>query len=55
MPWKAILGEVKTLRNACTRPETLAEQHQDLSEQLTTIAENVRNAAGLFEVLVAIR
>jgi hypothetical protein len=53
MPLEAILREVRQLHNVSTRLEALAEQHPRMSEGLITIAESVRNAASILELLVA--
>ena len=55
MPFQAILREVEQLRNVGMRLDTLADQNPSLSEPLTTLAGNVRNAADMLEVLVAVR
>jgi hypothetical protein len=47
------LREVDQLYKVSTRLEALADRHPPLSEPLTTIAGNVRNAATVLEVLVA--
>jgi hypothetical protein len=53
MPLEAILREIGQLHNISTRLEALAELHPQMSEGLITIAETVRNAAGILELLVA--
>lgn len=53
MPFEAILSEVHQLLNASARLEALAEQHPPMSVGLVTIAESVRNAAAILELLVA--
>ena len=55
MPFQAILREANQLQKVSARLEALAEQHPLVSEPLTTIAGNVRNAATVLEVLVATR
>jgi hypothetical protein len=55
MPFEAILREADQLHNVSTRLEGLAEQHPLLSEELVTIAGNVRNSATVLAVLVATR
>ncbi|MGB8770282.1 MAG: hypothetical protein WCC92_11735 [Candidatus Korobacteraceae bacterium] len=49
------LDEVKKLYNVSDRLDVLAEEHPLVSEALVTISGNVRNAASLLEVLVALK
>ena len=53
MAFEAILDEVDQLRNVSTRLEGLAEHHPPVSEELITIAGNVRSTATLLAVVVA--
>jgi hypothetical protein len=53
MPLKAILREISQLHIVSARLEALAEQHPPMSEGLIAIAESVRNAATILELLVA--
>ena len=53
MIFEAILNEVDQLHNVSTRLEGLAEQHEPVSNALTTIAGTIRNTATILAVLVA--
>ena len=53
MPYQPILDEVEHLNGVSVRLEALADQHPRATEQLLTIAGNVRNVATLLAVLVA--
>ena len=53
MAFEALLDEVDQLHSVGTRLEGLADKHPPLSEQLITIAGNVRNVATVLAVLVA--
>jgi hypothetical protein len=53
MVYQAILDEVQQLHGVSGRLEGLAEQHPRATEELLTIAGNVRNVATLLAVLVA--
>lgn len=53
MSFHAILNEVDQLHSVSTRLEKLAEHHEPVTEQLLTIAGNVRSTATLLAVLVA--
>jgi len=55
MPFEAILREVDQLHNVSTRLTGLAEQHAPITQELMTIAGNVRNTATLLSVLVALK
>jgi hypothetical protein len=52
MPFAAILRKVDQLHSVSTRLEGLAERHAPMSEELMTIAGNVRTAATVLAVLV---
>lgn len=53
MAFKALLDEVDQLHNVSTRLEGLADQHPPVTEELMTIAGNVRSVATVLAVLVA--
>ena len=53
MSFDAILNEVEQLHGVSTRLEELADHHTLVTEQLLTIAGNVRSAATVLAVLVA--
>jgi hypothetical protein len=53
MAFKAILDEVEQLHNVSTRLEGLAEVHPPVSNELLSIAGNVRSTATILAVLVA--
>ena len=53
MAYKAILDEVDQLHNVSTRLEGLAEVHPPVSNELLSIAGNVRSTATILAVLVA--
>ena len=53
MAFKALLDEVDQLHNVSTRLEGLADQHPPVTEELMTIAGNVRSVAKVLAVLVA--
>lgn len=53
MSFDAILNEVDQLHSVSARLERLAEHHTPVTEQLLTIAGNVRSTATLLAVLVA--
>ena len=53
MSFDAILDEVEQLNGVSTRLEGLADHHTRVTEQLLTIAGNVRSAATVLAVLVA--
>jgi hypothetical protein len=53
MAFKAILDEVDQLHNVSTRLEGLAEVHPPVSNELLSIAGNVRGTATILAVLVA--
>jgi hypothetical protein len=53
MAFKAILDEVDQLHNVSTRLEGLAEVHPPVSNELLSIAGNVRSTATILAVLVA--
>ena len=53
MSFDAILDEVEQLHGVSTRLEGLADHHTLVTEQLLTIAGNVRSAATVLAVLVA--
>ena len=53
MSFDAIMNEVEQLHAVSTRLEGLAENHTLVTEQLLTIAGNVRSAATVLAVLVA--
>ena len=53
MSFDAILSEVDQLHGVSARLEGLADYHTPVSEQLLTIAGNVRSAAIVLAVLVA--
>ena len=55
MAIEKILDEVVKLHDVSIRLEVLAGQHFMVSDALTRIAENVRNAATLLSVLIAIK
>ena len=55
MAIEKILDEVIKLHDVSIRLERLAGQHFTVSDALTRIAENVRNAATLLSVLIAIK
>lgn len=53
MVYQAILDEVEHLHGVSGRLEGLADQHPRATEELLSIAGNVRNVATLLAVLVA--
>jgi hypothetical protein len=53
MPNQLILNEIEHLNGVSTRLEGLANQHPIVTEELLTIAGNVRRIAVLLAVLVA--
>ena len=53
MAVQLILEEVEHLHGVSTRLEGLADEHAHVSEELLTIAGNVRSVATLLAVLVA--
>jgi hypothetical protein len=53
MSFDAILNEVDQLHGVSKRLDELAERHTLVTEQLMTIAGNVRTAATVLAVLVA--
>ena len=53
MVYQAILDEVEHLHGVSGRLEGLADQHPRATEELLTIAGNVRSVATLLAVLVA--
>jgi len=53
MVYQAILDEVEHLHSVGGRLEGLADQHPRATEELLSIAGNVRNIATLLAVLVA--
>ena len=53
MPYQSILDEVEHLNGVGGRLERLADQHPRATEELLTIAGNVRSVATLLAVLVA--
>ena len=53
MRYQPILNEVENLHGVSTRLEGLANQHPIVTEELLTIAGNVRRIAVLLAVLVA--
>ena len=53
MPYQSILDEVEHLNGVSVRLEGLAEQHPRATQELLTIAGNVRSVATLLAVLVA--
>ena len=53
MVYQAILDEVEQLHGVSGRLEGLADQHPRATEELLSIAGNVRNVATLLAVLVA--
>jgi len=55
MAIEAILREVEHLHSVSTRLEALAEQHPHMSQEIVTVAGNVRNSATILELLVATR
>jgi len=55
MVYQAILDEVEHLHGVSGRLEGLADQHPRATEELLSIAGNVRNVATLLAVLVATR
>jgi hypothetical protein len=52
MPSKAILQEVRTLKDVCQRLEALAEKHAHITEPLMAICGTIQNSATILEVLV---
>jgi hypothetical protein len=52
MAFEAILAEVDQLNFAGDRIEELAEDHPPVSEELITIAGNVRSTATLLAIIV---
>jgi hypothetical protein len=53
MSYQPILDEVEHLNGVSLRLEGLADQHPRATEQLLTIAGNVRSVATILAVLVA--
>jgi hypothetical protein len=53
MRFQSILNEVEHLNGVSTRLEVLAEEHSAATEEILTIAGNVRNISTLLAVLVA--
>lgn len=53
MPYQPILDEVEHLNGVSVRLEGLADQHPRATQELLTIAGNVRSVATLLAVLVA--
>ena len=53
MVYQAILDEVEHLHGVSGRLEGLADQHPRATQELLSIAGNVRNVATLLAVLVA--
>lgn len=53
MFYQTILDEVEHLNGVSVRLEGLADQHPRATQELLTIAENVRSVATLLAVLVA--
>lgn len=53
MPYEPILEEVEHLHGVSGRLEGLADQHPRATEELLTIAGNVRSTATLLALLVA--
>ena len=53
MPYEPILEEVEHLHGVSGRLEGLADQHPRATEELLTIAGNVRSTATLLAILVA--
>ena len=53
MPFQSILDEVEHLNGVSVRLEGLADQHPHATQELLTIAGNVRSVATLLAVLVA--
>lgn len=53
MPFEAILNEVDQLHSVSTRLEGLAGDNLPISDELMTIAGNVRGSATVLAVLVA--
>ena len=53
MAYEAILEEVDQLHRVGQRIERLANHHPPVSQELVTIAGNVRNVATVLAVLVA--
>ena len=53
MPYQPILDEVEHLNGVGVRLEGLADQHPRATQELLTIAGNVRSVATLLAVLIA--
>ena len=53
MPIQSILNEAEHLNGVSTRLDTLADEHPVATEEILTIAGNVRSLAALLAVLVA--
>jgi len=53
MQFQSILNEAEHLNGVSTRLEGLADEHPAATEELLTIAGNVRSLATLLAVLVA--
>jgi hypothetical protein len=53
LPYHLILDEVEHLNGVSARLEGLADQHPTVSEELLSIAGNVRSVATILAVLVA--
>ena len=53
MAYQAILDEVEHLHGVSMRLEGLADQHPRATEELLSIAGNVRSVATLLAVLIA--
>ena len=53
MAYQAILDEVEHLHGVSMRLEWLADQHPRATEELLSIAGNVRSVATLLAVLIA--
>jgi hypothetical protein len=53
MPYQRILDEVEHLHGVSGRLKGLAEEHPRATEELLTVAGNVRSVATLLAVLVA--